>query len=297
MKNDLPPLLALTAFEAAGRLQSFTRAAEQLNVTQAAVSRQIRLLEEHLGKKLFIRAHRSVQLTTEGRSYLHTVATALAHVGAATRELKADSSGTALTIAVDQAMAHLWLAPRLPAFTGSLPGLSLNLVVSDDERACLDPAVDVALIHGEGGWAEHDSAMLFAEEVFAVCSPRYLEATGADRLTVEQLAGERLIDLDDDHWNWMNWRQWLNANGVGASTGPRPLRISSYPLVIDAARRGQGIALGWHGLVDDDLDAGQLVTPLKTSVRTRFGYHVLWPRDRPRSPAALAFLDWVLRRH
>jgi DNA-binding transcriptional LysR family regulator len=295
MKTDLPPLLALTAFEAAGRLQSFTRAAAQLNVTQAAVSRQIRLLEEHLGRKLFLRAHRSVQLTSEGRSYLHTVATALAHVAAATRELKADTSGLTLSVAVDQAVAHLWLAPRLRLFTGSLPGLTLNLVVSDDERTCLDPAIDVAVIQGEGGWPGHESAVLFAEEVFPVCSPAYRDAIGAEPLTVELLASEALIDLDDDHWNWMNWRQWLSANGVGAAAGPRRLRISSYPLVIDAARRGHGVALGWRGLVDDDLEAGHLCAPLRVSVRTRFGYHALWPRERPRSPAAHAFLDWLQR--
>ena len=118
--------MALTAFEAAGRLQSFTRAARQLNVTQAAVSRQIRLLEEHIGKKLFIRAHRSVELTAEGRNYLHTVATALSHVSAATRELRSAKGDPALTLAADQSIAHLWLLPRLAAFRREWPGLNIN---------------------------------------------------------------------------------------------------------------------------------------------------------------------------
>ena len=114
MKESLPPLTALIAFEAAGRLQSFTRAAEELNVTQAAVSRQIRLLEEHLGKPMFIRAHRSVELTTEGRNYLHTIVNALSHVSAATREIKSAGTEVRLTVAADQSIAHLWLMPRLP---------------------------------------------------------------------------------------------------------------------------------------------------------------------------------------
>jgi len=295
MKNDLPPLLALTAFEAAGRLQSFTRAAEQLNVTQAAISRQIRLLEEHLGKKLFIRAHRAVELTAEGRNYLHTVATALTHVSAATRELKTASGAAKLTIAADQSMAHLWLLPRLAQFRETWPGLHVNFVVSDEDKVCLAPNIDIALIHGEGGWPSHDSLLLFGEDVFPVCSPAYRGASERRWQSVHDLAGEALLDLDDDHWNWLNWRQWLSTQGVGAVTAPRALTISSYPLVIEAARQGLGVALGWRGLVDADLSSGRLIAPLRASLKTRFGYHVLWPRDRPRSQAALAFMEWVKR--
>jgi len=287
MKSDLPPLMALTAFEAAGRLQSFTRAAQQLNVTQAAVSRQIRLLEEHIGKKLFIRAHRSVELTPEGRNYLHTVATALSHVGAATRELRSASGDPSVTIAADQSIAHLWLMPRLAAFRRDWPGLNISLVVSDEEKACLAPQFDVAIIHGEGDWPGHESALLFAEEVFPVCSLDYRQ----DWPDIGALQHETLLDLDDDHWNWMNWRQWLNAQGIGAAKAPRRLTINNYPLLIDAARRGLGVALGWRGLVDADLSAGRLVTPLRASLKTRFGYYAVWPRDRSRSPAVFALID------
>lgn len=291
MRNDLPPLMALTAFEAAGRLQSFTRAARQLNVTQAAVSRQIRLLEEHIGKKLFIRAHRSVELTAEGRNYLHTVATALSHVSAATRELRSAKGDPVLTLVADQSIAHLWLMPRLVEFRRAWPGLRIDLVASDEAKLWLAPQVDVALIHGEGDWPGHDSALLFGEEVFPVCSPDYRP----DWPDIGALRQEILLDLDDDHWNWMNWRQWLNAQGVGAAAAPRRLTINNYPLLIDAARRGLGVALGWRGLVDDDLAAGRLVAPLRASLKTRFGYRAAWPRDRPRSPAAIALVEAMAR--
>lgn len=290
MKSDLPPLIALTAFEAAGRLQSFTLAARQLNVTQAAVSRQIRLLEEHIGKKLFVRAHRSVELTAEGRNYLHTVATALSHVSAATRELRSAKGDPVMTLAADQSIAHLWLMSRLAAFRQDWPGLSINVTVSDSEELCLAPPVDLAIIHGAGHWASHESALLFGEEVFPVCSPNY-RGGGGSWPNISALARETLLDLDDDHWNWMNWRQWLNGHGVGTVDVPKRLTINNYPLLIDAARRGLGVALGWRGLVDDDLAAGRLVTPLRASLKTHFGYYAVWPRDHPRSPAIFALID------
>lgn len=150
MNDGLPPMNALIAFEAAGRLQSFTRAGQELNVTQAAVSRQIRLLEQYLGKQLFLRAHRSVELTAEGRNYLHAVVNALSHVSAATREVRAAGPATRLALAVDQSIAHLWLMPRLQDFRSLQIRTAIRLIVDDDEAACLGSDVDVALIHGDG---------------------------------------------------------------------------------------------------------------------------------------------------
>lgn len=292
MKSELPPLAALVTFEAAGRLQSFTRAAAELNVTQAAVSRQIRLLEEHLGRELFTRAHRSVQLTPEGRDYLHTVVVSLAHVGAATRELKERDRSPRLTVGADQSIAALWLMPRLADALAALDTAHLRLVVDDDERRCLSAEVDVALLHGEGGWTTHASELLFPEEVFPVCGPGYLAGRTA-RLTPGELVGETLIDLEDEHWTWLTWRQWLTSRGVDAAARDRRLIVGSYPLVVDAARRGLGIALGWRGLVDEDLVAGRLVAPVDDVFRSRFGYHIAWPRDRPPSPQAHRFIAWA----
>jgi DNA-binding transcriptional LysR family regulator len=215
------------------------------------------------------------------------VATALSHVSAATRELRSAKGDPVLTLAADQSIAHMWLMPRLAAFRSVWPGLRINLVVSDEDAACLAPQVDIALIHGEGDWPGHEATLLFGEEVFPVCSPDY-RGNWPD---IGALQHDVLLDLDDDHWNWMNWRQWLNAQGVGAAVAPRRLTINNYPLLIDAARRGLGVALGWRGLVDDDLAAGRLVTPLRASLKTHFGYHAVWPRDRPRSPAVFALID------
>lgn len=293
MKNDLPPFAALLAFEAAGRLQSFTRAAEELNVTQAAISRQIRLLEEQLGRPLFVRAHRAVELTGEGRDYLHTVVNALAHLGTATREMKSNQQIPRLSIGADQSMAALWLMPRLAAIRAALPGTGLRMVVDDDDQRCLGDDVDVALLHGDGKWPTHESALLFPDAISPVCSPTYFAGRSPPNSAAD-LAQESLIDLEDDHWNWVNWRQWLTSKGAATTTVSRRLTIASYPLVIDAAKRGLGVALGWHGLIDRELAAGHLMAVLPESLATPSGYYLLWPRSRQPSPEAQGFIDWCM---
>lgn len=293
MKASLPPLSSLVAFEAAGRLQSFTRAAVELNVTQAAVSRQIRLLEDHLGRRLFLRAHRAVELTNEGRDYLHTIVNALTHIGTATLELKTTRRAPRLTIAADQSMASLWLLPRLKVFREQADSLSVRLIVGDDEQKMLSSGADVALIHGDGIWAGHDSALLFAEDVTPVCSPDYLKSHMPPQSPVD-FTTETLIELEDEHWNWLNWRQWLTSQGVGVAAGPRSLMIGSYPLVVDAAVRGMGYALGWRGLIDEPLAQGSLVAPLAVTLKTRFGYYAVWPQGRAPLREAQEFIDWAI---
>ena len=293
MNRDVPSLAALVAFEAAGRLQSFTKAAAELNVTQAAVSRQIRLLEDGLGQPLFSRAHRAVELTAAGRDYLHTIVNALAHVTAATRELRISERVSRLTVAADQSMAAMWLMPRLKVMRANSPNASIRLTVSDDDDRCLAADVDVALMHGEGNWVTHDSARLFGDEIVPVCSPAHLKSRQALRSPAD-LLGEALIDLEDEHWNWLNWRQWLSSHGVSMAAGQRGLTVDSYPLVIEAAKRDMGIALGWRGLVDGELAAGRLVTVLNETLATRFGYYVVWPRSKKPSPEAKEFIDWAI---
>lgn len=290
MNTDIPSFSALVAFEAAGRLQSFTKAAAELNITQAAVSRQIRLLEERLGQPLFLRAHRAVELTGAGRDYLHTIVNALAHVAAATRELRISEPAPRLTVAADQSMAAMWLMPRLKTMRAKSPAVGIRLIVSDDDDKCLAGGVDLAFMHGDGNWITHDSLRLFGEEVTPVCSPAYLKSNRTLGSPAD-LIDEELIDLEDEHWNWLNWRQWLTSHGVSMAAGRRGLTVDSYPLVIEAAKQGLGIALGWRGLVDTDIAAGRLVVALKETFETRFGYYVVWPRSRALSPEAKSFVD------
>lgn len=252
----------------------------------------MRLLEERLGAHLFTRSHRQVQLTAEGREYLHTVVTALTHLSHATLELRAKDAPRELCLAVDQSVAALWLLPRLQRLIAALPEATLRIVVSDAESRLLAEEVDVAVLHGENRWPGHDAELLFDEVVFPVCSPAYRRRLS--RLSSPgDLVGAQLIDLEDENWTWINWRIWLTDLGIGLPMTYRALTIGSYPLVLDAARRGLGVALAWQNLIEEDLARGTLVRPLPAEVRTRFGYHVAWPRSRPPSTLARRCIDWI----
>lgn len=294
LRRTLPPLDPLVAFEAAARHQSFTRAAEELSLSQAAISQRIRQLEDHIGAPLFVRANRRVQLTTAGRTLQHAAAPALRQIASASEEVRARRGRNRLTIGVDQSIAAMWLMPRLDAFRTSLDkDASIRVVASDDPAECLAEDVELAILHGNGTWPGRQSAPLFPEEVFPVCAPEYLDRSGP-LSGPEDLPNHPLLELDDVHWDWMNWRVWLSGAGVHGIAGREPLRINSYPLIIQAAKAGQGIALGWRHLTDPDLANGTLVRPVQKSIVTEFGYHLIWSSAHPMDPLAQAFRDWLL---
>jgi len=292
LRPYLPPLDLLVAFEAAARLLSFTAAAAELHLTQAAVSRQIRMLEDDLGRKLFVRAHRRVQLTTEGREFQHVVTLALRHLARAAADLRQVGTDARLTVATDQSVAALWLVSRLPRFRQAHPDLPVRLIASDVDTDCLADGIDVAILHGDGSWRGYDATLLLDEAVFPVCSPGYLERHGPIDNAAD-LVRVTLIDLDDEHWNWLNWRIWLTERQAPVGDDIERIRINAYPLVVQAARDGLGVALGWKHLVNPYLDDGSLVRPIDDSVETAFGYHLLVPAVG-RSPAARAFCEWAL---
>ncbi len=292
LKKRLPPLEPLIAFECAARHLSFTLAANELNLSQAAVSQQIRNLENALGVELFVRSHRSIELSNHGRIFRYSIVSALNQIASATTELKAPSKSSRLTIAVDQSIASMWLVPRLPDFQRSNPGIMVRLIASDIEQDCLSQDIDIAIIHGDGKWSNFVAELLFPEEVFPVCSPTYL----GDDLTnccLTTLTDKTLLSLENIYWNWMDWRTWLSSNDIHLPMQHRGLQINSYPLVIEAAKNGQGIALGWRYLIDDSLADGSLIKPFDTSVSTVLGYHMVWPEVSDSSINAAIFRDWA----
>jgi len=291
-RRQLPLLSTLLAFEAAGRLASFTKAAGEMNISQAAVSKQIKQLEEHIGARLFTRRHRAVELTAEGREFLHTTVKALTHLRDATLELKAAEAPARLCVAVDESVGYLWLMARLPQLLALMPQTTFHFVVSDMEPRLLAGDVDVAMLHGDNTWPLHDGRLLFREEVFPVCHPDLAAQLGPIEAPADLLRG-RLIDLEDDNWTWINWRIWLTDHGVSLPATHRALTFGSYPLVLEAARKGLGLALAWRNLIEDDLATGTLVRPIEAEVQTRFGYFLVWPKSRAPSPHALSFMNWV----
>ncbi len=292
-RNRLPNLTALPAFEASARLLSFTQAAEELYVTQAAVSRQIRVLEENLGVKLFDRGHRQISLTRDGQRFQHAVSVALELVANSANELRGQVSSSDLTIGADISMAHLWLLPRLPRFCTEFPNIAVSILASDRESECLSDTVDLALLYGDGNWPGFDAELLLHEEIFPVCSPSFV-ASGQSIENPEDLLDCVLLDLKGDRWDWVDWQQWLAETGVELPESAQTLSFNSLPLLIEAARGGQGIGLGWLGLVDSMLSEGSLVCPFDHTLTTGRGYYVVKRANLRMSPKTEILYDWVM---
>ena len=273
--SSLPPLDYLLAFEVAAETQSFVGASKVLNISETAISRKVRLLEQHYGIPLFVRGHRSITLTSQGISFLARIQPALQDLRDASRLIVAEHQQTTVTLAATNSVAALWLMPRLNQFIRRNKHLKIMLVASDNDDECLSDSVDLAILRGSGHWPGFQAQLLFGETVFPVCSPAYLEANpaAADLSTLPALD---FLEVSSNHTEWMNWLVWLKQVGSPAPALERSTLFNTYPLMVQAAVDGLGIALGWGHLVDPLLDQGKLVKPLQDqSVRTNHGYYLL----------------------
>ena len=298
-----PPLDLLEPFEAAARLGSFTRAADELSVTQSAISQRVRKLEELLDIKLFERNHRSIELTREGRELLNGVTVALRHLISATSGLRQHRGRPVVKLGADTSIARFWLLPRLNSILSKEPNIDMDLTVSDVEEDVLN--ADIAILHGDGNWPNHVTKLLFQDEIFPVCSPEYLESHPFT--SVQGLLSADLIDLDYIHWNWINWNIWFTEAGLKQRQARIVFRTNSYAAQLDAARKGLGVALGWNHLLEDSLQNGELVRPVPDSVFPKYGYYILCreeagatARDVSKSLSAFGEVDqdtetWRLR--
>jgi LysR family glycine cleavage system transcriptional activator len=199
-----------------------------------------------------------------------------------------------LVIGCDQSFATQWLGPRLKQLQRLVPSATLRIVASDDYSESLGPEVQVAVLHGDGNWPGFEVTRLFDEEVFPVCSPGF-DHQDAQRDWIGWLLQAQLIDLADSHWNWMNWRLWLGGNNIDQPLANRNLQINSYPLVIEAACDGLGVALGWRHLVDDLIRQGRLLRPVEQSLRTDFGYYLIYRDNLQHDEIVLCFRRWLTR--
>ncbi len=290
--EPLPPLQTLRAFESAARLSSFTRAADELAVTQGAISRQVRHLEERLGTALFVRTDRGVRLTPAGLRYDAAVREALQRLAGATAEVTASRDSGPITVGATSAMASLWLMPRLTGFRQSQPDLDIRVLASDRDHDRAGDEVDLTIEYARRPLAGAGVRRLFDEEILAVCSPDYLRQRRPPQAPADLLE-ETLLDLEDDHPDWMGWGEWFDALGARGGARRQPVRINNYPALLQAAVAGQGIALGWRHLVDDFLEAGSLVPVLEKSVRGPGAFFVTTAHPiTPESPRA-RLMEWL----
>ncbi|MFN3320406.1 MAG: LysR substrate-binding domain-containing protein [Allorhizobium sp.] len=296
LRRQLPPMTALTAFEAAARLASFTKAAEELGVTQAAVSRQIRALEEDFGFPLFNRLHRKVTLTAQGRSLAAAASNAFNLIAETASELRQEINGDDLTISATVAFSHFWLLPRISEFSRRHPETTLR-IVSQDAMPALDQGdVDVAIRFGNGNWPTGHAEKLFDDLVFPVCSPEFAQSLGPD-LSPSGLIRQPLISNEADDPMWIGWNAWLSNFGVSTTGKLKGMRCSFYTEAIYATLNGQGISLGWNRLVGDLLDQKRLIRLGEASVTPDGAYYVVVPANRKQSRALQHFLDWLLESH
>ena len=291
----LPSLDFLRGFEAAGRRLSFTLAAEELFVTQSALSRQIKALEDALGAPLFERKHRALALTASGATFHRAVSGQLREIAMAADVVSAQERTQVLTVSTSVSFAALWLIPRLPSFRAAYP--AMEVYVSADDRV-VDLArgdVDVAVRYLSDLHAPRDAARLFGERLLPVASPLLAKRTGAALKQPADLARHVLIHLDDPGGvlPWLNWPAWLAANGQPDLKPAGAIRFSLYDQVIQATLAGQGVALGRIPLIAQWLEDGRLVAPFPRRYDSPRGYFALLAPHAASRPEAKAFVAWI----
>ena len=291
LRRQIPSLGALAAFEAAARLGGFTRAAGELGVTQAAVSRRIGDLERDLGRPLFVRAHRRVELTPAGRVLAEAVGASFERMADAVEVVRRSGGPDALTVGASVAFAHFWLLPRLSSFRAGSPEVQLRVVSQDVADLAPGGGLDVALRYGRPPFAGATVMASMAEAVGPVCSPGLAQRVGP--LDPGALRDLPLIESDAPEPSWLDWGQWLARAGLAPGPAPAPrLRCSSYSDAAYAAMGGEGVALGWERLLERPLADGRLVRLGEVVVRPVERHHLLVPEEGASGPVE-AFVRWA----
>jgi putative choline sulfate-utilization transcription factor len=290
--HRMPPLQSLAYFEAAGRLMSFTAAANELGSSQPGVSQRIGLLEEDLGVRLFKREHRGVALTADGVLLFGAVRESLAGIGDAVARIRSRRSRQVLTVATDFGFAT-WLMPRLSALRALVPDLDVRIVTSQSAFDIRGEPVDIAIAFGAGQWPGCTALRLCPEIVVPVCSPRFAAQHGLPA-NPARLAQLPLLHLESsDPARWLGWDSWFALQGLSPTHESHDLSLNNEPLVMQAAMAGQGLALGWVPLVDDALRSGHLVPAFETPTKTANGYFLVERQSQRPLAAVQHFRGWM----
>jgi DNA-binding transcriptional LysR family regulator len=296
-KHRLPPVSSLVPFEAAARLGSMSAAARELGISQPAISRHLQMLERDLGQQLFQRNRRGLVLTAAGRNYQQAVSSGLGHIAEVTQQLRALSGDQIIRMNANFGFAQQWLMPRFARLRADFPKLLFRLQTSDQHDDLAVAESDLVIRFGTGQWSGWHSRKLFAEDVFPICAPAYLEAHPDLRnaqLRPGDLLGAHLLHMDEGTQRWLTWAEWLRLQDV-APPDERPAFVySTYPLLLQATLAGEGIALGWRGLVDPLLASGSLVQLLPGLRRDHRGYFATYRQGHPADKSLRQIVDWLI---
>lgn len=292
MTARLPSLNGLRAFEAAARHLSFTQAASELNVTQTAISHQIKRLEEELGIRLFVRQNRALSLTPEAKDYLPGIRAAFNDMRLATDRLLRKDDDHVLTVSTLASLAAKWLLPRLSAFQEAHAGIDVRITTSTSLVDFHRDNVDAAIRYGHGQWQGVRADWLMADELFPVCSPAL--ANGSKPLKCPEDLRDHVL-LHTSNANSDDWRLWLTAAGLPTNISKQPdVTFDLVFMTVQAAIDGIGVAMGRTAYVQDDIAKGRLVVPFKIALPTDAGFYLVSPAGRTDSPKLAAFRQWLV---
>ena len=291
----LPSLDLLKGFEAAARRLSFTKAGEELFLSQSAVSRQILELESQLGVKLFERRHRALALTESGQTLYAAAAQALATMRAVTDRLRATRGRRTLAVTTTQSFASLWLIPRLAGFTSRHPELDVRISAESRVLDLERDGLDLAIRHGPAKMAGSGAVRLFGERMFPVCSPKLLADRNRPLRAPVDLRHHVLLHYDDPDGRhpWLHWKSWLEIERLAELRPAGSLVFSGYEQIIPAAIAGHGVALGRSPLVREAISAGELVAPFKSSSDPARAYYAVLSKHADGRSEVADFVAWL----
>ncbi|MBL4837192.1 MAG: transcriptional regulator GcvA [Kordiimonadaceae bacterium] len=294
MKRSLLPLNALRAFDAAARHMSFKLAADDLSVTPAAISQQIRSLEDFLGVELFRRTNRSLVLTETAQLSLAPLKQAFEHMEESVDILTDAKSSNVLKLSVSPSFASKWLVPRIAGFYARRPNAVVKIEATLNVTDFKIEDTDIAIRYGNGNYANHYSEELLRETIIPVCSPTLMKEGKTCKTACEVLQHILIHDdsfIEDD--SAPNWSMWLKAAGVQQPDGVAALHFNNNALAIEAAVAGRGVALARSVIAADDIKAGRLVTPFGQAVPVDFAHYIVCPEEKLKNEQVQDFIDWL----
>ncbi|MFB6453417.1 LysR family transcriptional regulator [Bradyrhizobium tunisiense] len=287
-RRFLPSTALLAAFEATARTGSVTLAARELSLTQSAVSRQIKLLEEQLAVELFKRERQSIRLTIAGESYAREIREALRKISTASFNLRANPKGGTLNLAILPTFGTRWLAPRLPKFLAQNPGITINLATRLMHFDFGTEGLDAAIHFGPGDWPGVEMLLLRCEEVVPACSPQLRNEYGFQ--DAGDLKKPPLLSISTRP---NAWDQWFSTQSIAGGSG-QTMYFDQFATVAQAAMVGVGVALLPTFLIQDELASGKLVRALDLPIESAERYYLVWPPERATHPPLVAFRDWLV---
>lgn len=292
MRNYLPFMSSLACFESAARLESFTKAAEELCVTQSAVSKKIKTLEKWLEFDLFIREPRQLTLTDAGCEFYDEAKSALRKMAESVERIRRHANTNTVTITCTQAVSHYWLFPRITRFNLEHPDIAINIYASNDIREDTCSQFDLGVLNGTGVWrSDFNSHLLFRERIYPVC---HVDYPVDSLLTPDDLLSKKLIHLDPSAWRWPTWINWFASCGIDYEI---PLNVQTFNQVtlgLEAVRLGMGIGLGWEFMTEQMLERHELKRVSDHFYAPNMADYLVYRQSKTLSEAAQTFRDWLL---